>query len=406
MIKLLIGGSPCTNWSIAQTTAKRECEPKGIGWELFKNYVIAKDNFQPDYFLYENNMSADIKIKNRIEKELHQKLQPINSSLVSAQNRSRFYVHNIPNVEQPEDRGIILNDILEDGENLTCGEKAYCLTASYNGAVPYNTIERKQRSLVAVIVGYIGNEGQGNRVYSVDGKSVCLCGNSGGAGGKTGLYSVPITQHQNIGNLVTIDKSLPQLVDKYGYIPEAFNPYNSREINEKSPTLMTSGTATGIGGCVVFEKSEVPVYVVSNGIITINGKKYPSRLKDGYYIIRKLTVTEAKRLQTVPDDYKMPCSTSQNYKMLGNGWTVDVIAHILSHIPNIKSEEIVVLSMYDGMSCGHIALDKIGAKVVKYYATEIDKYCIETTQTNYPDTIQLGDATYVRSPFWWRQINY
>ena len=82
MIKLLIGGSPCTNWSIAQTTAKRECEPKGIGWELFKNYVIAKEYFQPDYFLYENNMSADIKIKNRIEKELHQKIQPINSALV------------------------------------------------------------------------------------------------------------------------------------------------------------------------------------------------------------------------------------------------------------------------------------------------------------------------------------
>lgn len=344
MIKLLIGGSPCTNWSIAQTTAKRECEPKGRGWELFKNYVIAKEYFQPDYFLYENNMSADIKIKNRIEKELHQKIQPINSALVSAQTRKRFYVHNIPNVEQPEDRGIILNDILENGENLTCG--------------------------------------------------------------KTGLYAIPITQHQNIGNLVTINKSLPELIKKYGYVPKVFNPYNSREINDKSPTVMTSGTATGIGGCVIFEKSEVPIYVVSNGIITINGKKYPSRLKDGYYIIRKLTVTEAKRLQTVPDDYKMPCSTSQNYKMLGNGWTVDIIAHILSHIPNITTEEIVVLSMYDGMSCGHIALDKIGANVVKYYATEIDKYCIKTTQANYPDTIQLGDAKYVRSPFWWRQINY
>ena len=172
------------------------------------------------------------------------------------------------------------------------------------------------------------------------------------------------------------------------------------------PSALIAQRASGIGGCAVFEKSEVPIYVVSNGIITINGKKYPSRLNDGYYIIRKLTVTEAKRLQTVPDNYKMPCSTSQNYKMLGNGWTVDVIAHILSHIPNIKTEKIVVLSMYDGMSCGHIALDKIGAKVVKYYATEIDKYCIETTQANYPDTIQLGDATYVRSPFWWRQINY
>lgn len=405
MIKLLIGGSPCTNWSIAQSSAKRECEPKGIGWELFKNYVIAKERFQPDYFLYENNMSADIKIKNRIEKELHQKIQPINSALVSAQNRNRFYVHNIPGVELPEDKGIILNDILENGENLTCGEKAYCLTASYNGAVPFNTIERKQRSMVAVKVGYIGNEGQGTRVYSTEGKSVCLCGNGGGAGSKTGLYAIPINQHENIGELITIDKSLSRLVEKYGYVPEVFNPYNSKKITNKSPTLMTSGTATGIGGCVVFEKSNIPIYEVSNGIITINNKQYPSRLNDGYYIIRKLTVTEAKRLQTVPDDYIMPCSASQNYKMLGNGWTVDVIAHILSHIPNIKTENVVVLSMYDGMSCGHIALDKIGANVVKYCATEIDKYCIETTQANYPDTIQLGNAVYVRSTLWWHKFN-
>ena len=69
MIKFLIGGSPCTHWSIAQCKA-RETEPDGIGWELFKNYLIAKEKFRPDFFLYENNKSAAQSIKDRISEEL------------------------------------------------------------------------------------------------------------------------------------------------------------------------------------------------------------------------------------------------------------------------------------------------------------------------------------------------
>ena len=112
-------------------------------------------------------------------------------------------------------------------------------------------------------------------------------------------------------------------------------------------------------------------------------------------------MTECKRLQTVPEDYIFPVSDTQAYKMLGNGWTVDVIAHILSYCPGITTEPLEVLSMYDGMSCGHLALDKLGATVLRYYATEIDKYAIKTTQTNFPDTIQLGDAFQVREDDWW-----
>ena len=87
--------------------------------------------------------------------------------------------------------------------------------------------------------------------------------------------------------------------------------------------------------------------------------------------------------------------------MLGNGWTVDVIAHILSYCPGITAEPIEVLSMYDGMSYGRLALNKLGANIMHYYATEIDKYAIKTTQTNFPDTIQLGDAFGVREDAWW-----
>ena len=113
-----------------------------------------------------------------------------------------------------------------------------------------------------------------------------------------------------------------------------------------------------------------------------------------------MTVTECKRLQTVPDTYAFPVSDTQAYKMLGNGWTVDVIAHIMSHFTGLTEETVEVLSMYDGMSCGHIALDKLGAEITTYYATEIDKYAVQTTQHNYPDTMQLGDAFQVRAEDW------
>ena len=145
---------------------------------------------------------------------------------------------------------------------------------------------------------------------------------------------------------------------------------------------------------------EIPVYEVRGGRITIKGKTYPIKLADGFYIIRKLTVTECKRLQTVPDTYAFPVSDTQAYKMLGNGWTVDVIAHIMRHFDGLTTEPLEVLSMYDGMSCGHIALDKLGSHVERYYATEIDKYAIQTTQANYPETVQLGDAFQVRDENW------
>lgn len=127
-MKLLLGGSPCTHWSIAQTK-NRETEPSGIGWELFKNYKIALEKFKPDYFLYENNKSMSAAIREQITKELGVEPICINSALVSAQNRQRLYWTNIPGVEQPEDLGILLQDILETGEAWR--EKAYTLDAHY-----------------------------------------------------------------------------------------------------------------------------------------------------------------------------------------------------------------------------------------------------------------------------------
>ena len=96
------------------------------------------------------------------------------------------------------------------------------------------------------------------------------------------------------------------------------------------------------------------IYEVRDGRITIKGEQYPIKLADGFYIIRKLTVLECKRLQTVPDSYIFPVSDTQAYRQLGNGWTVDVIAHILSYCPGVTETPLEVLSMYEGMSCGRM----------------------------------------------------
>lgn len=451
-MKILIGGSPCTHWSIAQTK-NRETEASGIGWELFLNYRIARDKYHPDYFLYENNKSMSPAIRAQITAELGVEPVLINSALVSTQNRQRLYwvgkrepdgTYSQVRVEQPEDKGILLRDILESG--VCWREKGYALTASNHSATAEDMIARRQRNGVAEPVNIttggksqclrasyykdgirnmVGNtvdrktcvaepirigtieddakkqdfDSQQYRVYSPDGKSVTLCGNGGGVGAKTGLYAVPISAENN----KVILKAIDSLVDRKGYVPEMFNPYNRAEITGKAPTLSTGSMVTSSCAVLIFETADgkqIPVYEVRGGRITIKGKEYPIKLRDGLYIIRKLTVTECKRLQTVPDTYAFPVSDTQAYKMLGNGWTVDVIAHIMSHFTGLTEEPVEVLSMYDGMSCGHIALDKLGVNVTAYYATEIDKYAVQTTQHNFPETVQLGDAFQVRDEEW------
>lgn len=110
---LLIGGSPCTFWSVARTGPGRETNPSGFGFELFMQYVRALKEVQPKYFLYENNFSINKKIKDTITKELGVKPIMINSNLVSAQNRKRMYWTNIPNVDIPDDKNIYLTDIVD-----------------------------------------------------------------------------------------------------------------------------------------------------------------------------------------------------------------------------------------------------------------------------------------------------
>lgn len=340
-VDFIVGGSPCTYWSIAQKN-NRETEASGLGWELFSQYVRALNEIKPRFFIYENNKSMSKAIRESITEAFGFDAICINSALVSAQNRQRLYwvgkrnedgTYSKVDVRQPEDRGILLRDILDSGMDLTSRNKSFAYTTRCNSAIPEDTISRNRHSTVAepvnttnegkaqciratcykdgirnMVGNHIGKRtcvaemvntscqvgalprpngelstSQAFRVYDTNAKSVTLKAGGGGAGGKTGLYAMP----------VEFENGIP------------------------TKAISSSGGKT------------YTVYSVSNGIIVIRGKEYPIKLQDGYYIIRKLSVNECKRLQTVPEWYEFPVSNAQSYKMLGNGWTVEVIIHLI-----------------------------------------------------------------------------
>lgn len=391
-IDFLIGGSPCTYWSIAQTK-NRETVASGMGWELFSQYVRALHEAKPKYFIYENNKSMSKQIMASIDDAFGFEAICINSALVSAQNRQRLYwvgkrnedgTYSKANVEQPADRGILLKDVLDSAVamDLTCNDKSYTLTASYDGACAWNTIERHQRNMVAEPVGikHLGSlygqhsrwgvfdeEGKaptltasagmggghlpmvkeavqvgamlrpdgeistsaGFRIYSTEVKGRYFCANGGGAGAKTGLYAVPTpTEYSPLDNcdVVITDNNIRCSYKDGSGTAMGYSVYFD---DVKSPTVISGHAAKMKIIERVSGKNQHPVYEVRNGLITIKGKQYPIKLKDGYYIIRKLTVRECMRLQTVPEWYEFPVSNSQAYKMLGNGWTCEVIAHLI-----------------------------------------------------------------------------
>ena len=274
-MKLLIGGSPCTRWSIAQTK-NRETEASGIGWELFLNYRIARDKYKPDYFLYENNKSMSPAIRTQITAELGVEPVLINSALLSAQNRQRLYwvgrrnpdgtYSQVP-VEQPEDRGIMLRDILETGFPLR--EKSYALQTGHS-ATAEDAIVRRQRNAVAepAVVKPLTEKEMEYMVRDSKGK-----------------YS-----------------------DRWSYLQK---PGQSDKA-----LCLTANVSKGVPYNVLAEPVRIgtidaPIYQVRDGMIVVKGEEYPIKLRDGFYIIRKLTVTECKRLQTVPEEYVFPVSNSQ-----------------------------------------------------------------------------------------------
>lgn len=374
----VVGGSPCTYWSIAQSSDKRETIASGIGWELFQQYVRCVDEVKPKWFIYENNKSMSNSIRMSITEAFGFEPVEINSALVSAQNRQRLYwvgqrneegTYDRIEVEQPQDRGILLRDILESG--VTWKEKSTTIDAHYGQGINLSSFDKQsgQWAMVAERIPEFANneksrpvcwsyakqeQGQvdkncfsGNpakqqydyvcepikvgcypspdgtlknsqayRIYSIDGKATTQLGLSGGAGAKTGLYAMPVKEATakgfteiEVGECV--DMEAPNSKTRRG-----------RKMTEKSNCLTTQNEFYQYMGTI-------KAYEVKDGKIHIKGKEYPIKLKDGFYIIRKLTVSECKKLQTVPEWYEFPVSDTQSYKMLGNGWTVEVIAHLI-----------------------------------------------------------------------------
>ena len=230
---LIIGGSPCTNWSCAKNhTAKEKKERyinEGIGWELFKQYARAIEEVQPKYFLYENNYRISENIVNAITDILGVEPIMINSALVSAQNRRRLYWTNIPNVTQPEDKGLVIRDIYIPDKSLEREDSRIAQTAI------------KTKNYIKYDISNKGYYSQAHRLYYLDGKA----------------------------------------------------PTQARCRTETKTNIL---------------------------------------LDEDTYRYKIISPVECERLQTLPDNYTAGLPKTRRFEVLGNGWTVDVIVHILRGI--------------------------------------------------------------------------
>lgn len=196
LIDLIIGGSPCQDLSIAGTRKGLEGSRSCLFWE----FVRVLNEINPKYFLFENVASMKQADRDIITNALGVEPIMINSALVSAQTRKRLYWTNIPNVKQPEDKGILLKDILESG--IAPQNKSYCLTETYHKASFSDFVKKHTRTMIGepIRLGHLEgrSNAQANRVYSIEGKSVCLNANGGGGGAKTGLYKIDLPDGEYI----------------------------------------------------------------------------------------------------------------------------------------------------------------------------------------------------------------
>jgi DNA (cytosine-5)-methyltransferase 3A len=303
-IDLLIGGSPCQGFSFAGKQLNFD-DPRS---KLFFEFVRLKNECNPTYFLLEN-----VKMKKEYQDVIteHLGVEPIeiNSNLLSAQNRKRIYWTNIPGISIPNDMGILLKDIVHENndEVLNIELPNFNVNPSGNGmnGDVYSIEKAKSRTLTT-------NKGEGQKI------SIAIA-----------EYIVPFDK-----TLQILDKEVQR--GKVGYFRKDSQANRVYYIHDKAITLTgeAGGGAAKMGqylfGCITPDRIEKR----QNGQRFNDGKKFytlTAQDKHGVLIegyIRKLTPIECERLQTVPDNYSAIVSNSQRYKMLGNGWTVDVIAHI------------------------------------------------------------------------------
>jgi DNA (cytosine-5)-methyltransferase 3A len=329
-VDLLIGGSPCQDLSIAKKDRKGlEGDRSGLFWE----YVRIKKECNPQWFILENVASMPKADRDIITKEMGVEPVMFNASLVSAQCRKRLFWTNIP-FDLPEDRGILLKDILEaevddkfyikkemkangkttgkveyigDGEQYGQGGQAHRVYST-DGKTP-----TLSSGPALVKVGHIGNsDAQANRVYDTDGKSCTLSALGGGLGAKTGLYK--------IRNRDVILNESPLQVLQEGRTE--LGKQSRKEIKKETGKDSTSRSG---GHKAYFGKDGTK----ANCLTTALGAEGLIVKPD---CIRKLTPIECERLQGLPDNYTEGVATTNRYKCLGNAFNVDVVAHILGRV--------------------------------------------------------------------------
>lgn len=283
-IDLVIGGSPCQGFSFAGKQLNFD-DPRS---KLFFEFVdichrVADENPKMKFML--ENVRMKKEYQDVISKYLGVEPIAINSSLVSAQNRYRLYWTNIPNVTQPKDEGIVLKDILEKSVD----EKYYFS----------NTVMKRLDISDINHVGMVG--------YKSKGKETDKCGALLARHYK-GMQSLPypivkekiITGARQTGRYLVDGKRADHTVDSMSGLTK-----QRIEFRED-----------GRSNCITSVKKDSLVGIIGSD----------------EYVCRKLTPIECERLQTVPDNYTSVVSNTQRYKALGNGWTVDVIAHIFDHL--------------------------------------------------------------------------
>ena len=347
-VDMIIGGSPCQDLSIAkQNRQGLQGERSRLFWEYIKALTIIK----PKYFLLENVASMKNEDRDAITAVLRG-IYPetecimINSALVSAQQRKRYYWTNW-HVEQPEDKGILLKDILETG--CADREKSRAIISSIGRTTEREHFAKNQGQLAFEPVGAamrtredengkfkrleVNGQEKSNAITSVQTDSM-VC--------------------ESIELVPFVENKLRDIENKYGELPQMFNPYNKQKITDKAPT-QTCQCASQTKSSTVIMFQPVRIGQIGKGgqgdrIYSVRGKSvclnangggggaktglYKIDLPDGDYIVRKLTPRECARLQTYPERCfdVANISNTQWYKAFGNGWTVDVIAHIFKQI--------------------------------------------------------------------------
>jgi DNA-cytosine methyltransferase len=300
-LDLIVGGSPCQGFSRASGSATNFDDPRSkLFWEYARIVKEAMEINPGCKFLLENVKMAQF-AQDIISDTLGVSPIAINSALVSAQNRQRLYWTNIPQQEQPEDEGLVLADILDDDafatdEMTTKQNKSFALTASYEGAVYWNSIERKQRTMIGTATKR-----------------------------KTKPSSSALCKHVADANDLNGHESLKRVYDPSGKAPTI----NAMTGGNREPKI-TCGAWRGRYVSGNSGKTEQRLEIRDGGktnALTTVEKDNNVVLDDMYY--RKLTVTECLRLQTYPDGYCDSVSKTRAYKMIGNSFTVKVIEHLI-----------------------------------------------------------------------------